>query len=173
MGVASGRCVVTIYALFTLFRGDHMQKQQGFTLIELMIVVAIIGILAAIAIPQYQNYIIRSKISNVVSAASGDTNKLTEYAETHGTVPGSVATAITDGVNMTPATGDNNYISGVSLSGSTLNGLAVQYTVSTKVGLSNSGTITYTASSSGSNVTWACSSSIKSQYLPSSCTGAS
>lgn len=47
-----------------------MNAQKGFTLIELMIVVAIIGILAAIAIPQYQTYIAKSQVSRAVSAVS-------------------------------------------------------------------------------------------------------
>ena len=61
--------------------------QSGFTLIELMIVVAIIGILAAIAIPQYQNYVARAQVSEALSLASGGKVALAEYFNTNGTFP--------------------------------------------------------------------------------------
>ncbi|QEW05940.1 pilin [Nitrincola iocasae] len=59
-----------------------MKKQQGFTLIELMIVVAIIGILAAIALPAYQDYTIRAKMSEVVLAASACRTTISEVSQT-------------------------------------------------------------------------------------------
>ena len=61
--------------------------QKGFTLIELMIVVAIIGILAAIAIPAYQDYTVRSKVTELINSAGVCKTSVAEYYQTKGALP--------------------------------------------------------------------------------------
>ena len=133
------------------------QLQQGFTLIELMIVVAIIGILAAVALPAYQDYTVRAKVSEVILAASSGKVAVAEAAQTLGSLPavGSVtfdsmsskwvasSSYTAAGVITATATGD------AKISGSTV-------------------TMTGTFGSNG-QVTWVCAGTIESKYRPASC----
>lgn len=83
--------------------------QQGFTLIELMIVVAIIGILAAVALPAYQDYTIRAKISEVMLSADACKTGVSEFIQSNGSFP---ADANAAGCNA-----NSKYVSGVTVTG--------------------------------------------------------
>lgn len=128
--------------------------QKGFTLIELMIVIAIIGILAAVALPAYQDYTIRAKASELVLAASAAKTAISEYATVEGTIPPSTVAVsnITQGMTSS-LTWDGTSITIVADSSSL--GAAV--------------TLTMTPTLTASGVTWACAATAGTRYMPSSC----
>jgi type IV pilus assembly protein PilA len=133
------------------------QAQKGFTLIELMIVVAIIGILAAVALPAYQDYTTRAKVSEVILAASSARTAVAEAASiTNGTaMPGASA------VNI--ETQDSKYVASVAYANGVITAIG-------KGDIDGNITMTGTKTSTG-QVTWVCSGSIAAKYRPASCQG--
>jgi type IV pilus assembly protein PilA len=130
--------------------------QKGFTLIELMIVVAIIGILAAIALPAYQDYTIRAKVSELVLAASSFRTSVTEKAQTDNALTSSGAglTVTTFGKITGGSVSDGGVI--------VLNGDSTAASVGTAV------TLTLTPSLAGNTVVWSCTGT-PSKFMPSTC----
>ena len=130
------------------------QIQKGFTLIELMIVVAIIGILAAVALPAYQDYTIRAKVSELILQASGFRTSISEKAQVDSTI-GSAGSGLTVNIVGKVSGGSVNNTGTVVINGTTaLTGANV--------------TLTMTPTMTMGTLTWSCTGA-PSKYFPASC----
>lgn len=141
-----------------------MQPQSaGFTLIELMIVVAIIGILAAIAIPAYQDYTIRAQVSEGLSVMGKAKAGIWEFYSRHGRMPANNGSAELPA----PASIQGNYVTQVQISA---NGL-ITATYGNRVNRAIlSKTLLLSPTTQGSSLRWTCrSTTLSGKYLPSSC----
>ena len=138
--------------------------QKGFTLIELMIVVAIIGILAAVAIPAYQDYTVRAKITEGLSLASAAKTGVSEYWASEGRLPSTNAS-----VGLPAAASINgNAVRSVAIGNSGV----ITITMATTGLPSNVGgdTITLTPNTAAGRIQWTCAAgTIEVKYLPSEC----
>ena len=142
------------------------RNQQGFTLIELMIVVAIIGILAAVAIPAYQDYTVRAKVSEGVA--------LSAPARTAMGLACSEATLNTTQTNVTLGLPTTNSINGSYVTAVIANGVSTTTAevtiIYTTIGgaVDNGDTVVYTGTCSSSGMTWSITGTVAQKYRPKS-----
>jgi type IV pilus assembly protein PilA len=164
----------------------NIQKkaQKGFTLIELMIVIAIVGILAAIALPAYQDYIVRAKLSEALAAMAEAKTTIAEYVAANGTGPTTVASY---GVNT--GIRNSDILKNIDITPSDASGTDESFHIVANVyenvwgAAAASATTTEAFSLSGETnddgtMTWTCvggdgagGTPIATQYLPANCRG--
>ena len=138
--------------------------QKGFTLIELMIVVAIIGILAAIALPAYQDYVARAQATEALKATEGLKTDIGVYYWQTGTYPPAGSSIMTSAAQL-----QGKYF---SAGGAVVNSGDGVITVTFDNGVNSNSTVVLTPTPNPSNrqiITWVCSGTVGNQRLPASC----
>ena len=152
-------------------------RQQGFTLIELMIVIAIVGILAAIALPAYQDYTVRARLSEALAVAAEAKTTISEFAAANGAMPAdAVAAGITvNGFGAGSFVSTAAYAAGSSVLGTytiTLSATATQLPTDVR---SDTLILTGTLDPVSRRINWVCGpgggSPVEAKYLPASCRG--
>ena len=140
------------------------KAQQAFTLIELMIVVAIIGILAMIAMPAYQRYLVRAQVAEGLNLVGPVKAAVAEFYEQRGTFPANNTEAALE----IPSSYTGAYVASISVNDSGV--IAILYGNDANAEISGSA-INITATPNLGSMTWVCASAgvISDTYLPSSC----
>ncbi|MBB5734911.1 type IV pilus assembly protein PilA [Xanthomonas arboricola] len=146
-----------------------MRRINGFTLIELMIVVAIIAVLAAIAMPAYQDYVVRTRVSEALVLASGLKATVIVNASEN-------SADLSRGASLV-----SSFDASANVASTSINSVNGAITVVTTAKAGNglitltprgaSGSALSAGTSPSGNVVWTCSSTIKQKYLPSTCSG--
>lgn len=151
--------------IFTSISGDIMNLKQnvkGFTLIELMIVVAIIGILAAVALPAYSDYTVRARMSEVILAASACRTDITEYVQVNNAYP---STAILGGCN-----GSSRFVTSVDWDPAQSAVVAVAATTALLNAASGTEVLLSSTGLTDGNIDgWDCTTTADPQFVPANC----
>jgi type IV pilus assembly protein PilA len=148
--------------------------QKGFTLIELMIVVAIIGILAAVALPAYQDYTVRAKVSEIILAGSSGKTSIAEAVQANGGFPVTASSPV--------ATQASKFVAAVTytMGADSTTGTIVAVATSAEPKLSGTGVRFSGTASANGQVAWVCGPAavagsvtvvMDTKYLPASCKG--
>lgn len=137
-----------------------MKRQAGFTLIELMIVVAIVAILAAIALPAYQDFVKRSKVSEAIAATAACKSSVSEYVASSNALPATIADAGCDDIG-------SQYVGAPSVTAGVIT-IPVANIAADVVG---DVVLTPDVSevANGRIVNWTCSATVADRFVPANC----